>query len=251
MAVGIRREMEDSFRQIIGARFEKRARVQYVFQELDALPEGFKKPANRNKPWGTGHAVLAGAGAIGGPFAAINADDFYGANSFRALADHLRSEGSEDAMVGFILRQTLSEFGGVARGVCRVDSGGWLESISELTKIEKNGATVQYADAGGAIHPLTGDEIVSMNMWGFTPAIFAHLRRHFIEFLKTRGSDEKAEFFISTFINTLIASGRARLKVLPTTDGWFGITYREDRARVIDSIRGLIARGDYPERLWT
>jgi dTDP-glucose pyrophosphorylase len=247
----IRRDIEASFRQTIGARFERRAAVQYVFQDLHALPGGFHPPPNRTKPWGTGHAVLAGAGAIDGPFAAINADDFYGANSFRLLADHLRSGSPEDAMVGFVLRQTLSEFGSVARGVCRAGPGGLLESISELTHIEKNGPAAQYTDAAGAVHLLTGDEIVSMNMWGFTPAIFEHLRRHFIEFLKTRATEGKAEFFISTFINSLIASGQARLKVLPTPDGWFGITYREDRARVFESIRALIARGDYPEKLWT
>jgi UTP-glucose-1-phosphate uridylyltransferase len=247
----IRRDLEASFRQTIGARFERRAAVQYVFQELDALPDGFHAPPTRVKPWGTGHAVLVGASAITGPFAAINADDFYGANSFRVLADHLRSGSPEDAMVGFILRQTLSEFGSVARGVCRAGPGGLLESISELTRIEKNGAAAQHTDAAGQVHPLTGDEIVSMNMWGFNPAIFDHLRRHFVEFLKKRGSEEKAEFFISTFINTLIASGQARLKVLPTADGWFGITYREDRPRVIESIRALIARGDYPAKLWT
>jgi dTDP-glucose pyrophosphorylase len=246
----IRREIEESFRQTIGARFEARAPVHYVFQELDALPEGFRVPANRKKPWGTGHAVLVGASAIEEPFAAINADDFYGAASFRVLAEHLRSDGG-DAMVGFILRQTLSEFGTVARGVCRVGSGGILESVTELTKIERHADGARCTDAAGVAHPLTGDEIVSMNMWGFGPHIFDHLRHGFVDFLRTRGNDEKAEFFISTFINSLIASGQERLKVLPTNDSWFGITYREDRARVVQSIRDLVARGGYPEKLWT
>jgi dTDP-glucose pyrophosphorylase len=245
----IRKEMEDAFRQTIGARFERRIDVRYAFQELNSLPEGFHPPPNRTKPWGTGHAVLVGATEIRAPFAAINADDFYGANSFRILASHLSSGVAEDAMVGFTLRQTLSEFGTVARGVCKAGNDGVLQQITEIVGIEKDGRGARYKDSSGT-HALTGDEIVSMNMWGFAPAIFDDLRRGFVEFLRQRGKEEKSEFYITSFINSMIESRGARFKVLPTSDSWFGVTYREDRPHVFDSIRALIARGDYPSALW-
>lgn len=246
----IRREMEAPFRESIGARFEKRLPIEYVFQELNKLPAGFEAPASRKKPWGTGHAILLAAEAVQGPFAVINADDFYGRRSFQLLGQHLQP-GSEDyALVGFILRNTLSEFGHVARGVCRTNDEGFLETVTELTHIEKDGAGAKYTDENGAPHPLTGEEIVSMNLWGFTPAIFEHLRRELELFLAKRGREDKAEFFIPTVVNDLVAKGQARVMVLRTSDTWFGVTYREDLPRVIESIRQLIRRGDYPENLW-
>ncbi|HEY4983540.1 MAG TPA: sugar phosphate nucleotidyltransferase, partial [Verrucomicrobiae bacterium] len=176
----IRRDIEAPFKQIIGARFEKRMAVEYVFQELDKLPPGFSVPPGRTKPWGTTQAILMAADVIHEPFAAINADDFYGAASFRVLAEHLRSGSADYAMVGFILRNTLSEFGSVARGACRVGADGYLQGIAELTKIEKDGNGAKYTDAAGILHRLGGNETVSMNMWGFTPALFAQLREEFI-----------------------------------------------------------------------
>jgi hypothetical protein len=247
----IRQDIEAAFREAIGARFEKRLPVEYVFQELNKLPAGFSVPPNRTKPWGTGQAILMAEDVIHEPFAAINADDFYGAASFRVLAEHLRSGSRDYAMVGFTLRNTLSEFGSVARGACQVGSDGYLLGVRELTKIEKDGTGAKYTDANGAVQRLTGDEPVSMNMWGFTTSLFPHLREQLIEFLKKHGQEEKSEMYIPLVVNELVSARKERCKVLRTTDAWFGVTYREDRPFVVEGIRGLIARGDYPEKLWT
>lgn len=246
----IRRDIEAAFRETIGARFEQRLPVEYVFQELHKVPSGFAVPAARKKPWGTGHAILMAADAIQQPFGVINADDFYGANSFRLLAEQLSSGSPDYSMAGFVLRNTLSEFGTVSRGVCQTGSDGFLESVTELTKIERDNGAAKYTDAAGASHPLSGDETVSMNMWGFTPGIFDHLRTLFGEFLEREGQNEKSEFFIPTVVNALIRSRQERVKVLRTPDSWFGITYREDRPRVVESIRALVGQATYPENLW-
>lgn len=247
----IRRDIEAPFRQTIGARFEKRIPVQYVFQEMSELPAGFSVPAGRTKPWGTGHAILMADKTISEPFAAINADDFYGANSFRVLAEHLRRGGDDYAMVGFELRNTLSEFGSVARGVCHTTGNDYLQSVTELTKIEKEGVGAKYTDAAGVVHGLSGQETVSMNFWGFTPMVFQQLRELFVKFLEKSQREEKSEFYIPMAVNELVQTKRARCKVLRTADSWFGVTYREDRPRTVESIRQLIARGDYPAQLWT
>jgi dTDP-glucose pyrophosphorylase len=247
----IRRDLEQPFREIVGQRFEKRLPVHYVFQELGDLPPGFSVPPNRTKPWGTTHAILAGQSVIQEPFAAINADDFYGAQAFRLLAQHLSSGSADYCMAGFTLRQTLSDFGSVARGVCEVGADGYLKSVVELTRIERDGAEVKNTDAAGRITKLTGEETVSMNFWGFTPEIFPMLRAKFAAFLTKNGRDEKAECYIPSVVNELVVSGQARVKVLRTGDPWFGVTYREDRQRVVESIRQLVSRGDYPERLWS
>jgi len=245
----IRQGMADAFKQAVGSRFDKHVPVEFVFQELDKLPPGFTPPPGRQKPWGTAHAVLMAADAISGPFAAINADDFYGANSYRLLADHLRSGSPDYAMIGFILRNTLSEFGSVARGVCQVSPTGYLQGVTELTKIEKDGAAVKYTDASGQVHPLTGDESVSMNIWGFTPGLFHNLQQQMIAFLTKHGQEEKSEFYIPTAVNNLTTAGLARVKMLRTPDSWFGVTYREDRPLVVEGIRRLIAKGDYGRAL--
>lgn len=247
----IRKEIEQPFKEIVGARFEKRIAVEYVFQELDKLPAGFTLPATRTKPWGTGHAVLMASGVIHEPFAVINADDFYGAGSYRVLAEHLQSGTQDYSMVGFVLRNTLSEFGSVARGVCTVSADDYLEDVVELTKIEPDGAHAKNTDAEGRVTRLTGDEAVSMNMWGFTPRIFAELEEYFVKFLERKGTDARAEYYIPTAVNELILAGRARLKVLHSNDSWFGVTYREDHPRVVESISRLIRGGYYPERLWS
>ena len=245
----IRRDIEEAFRESIGRRFEQRIAVKYVFQELNSLPPGEAVPPNRRKPWGTGHAILMAADAVQEPFGVINADDFYGAQSFQLLAGHLQPDNPNYAMVGFVLRNTLSDFGSVARGVCQV-KGGCLENIREIVGIEKFGPTVRYRNGTGEYQALTGDEMVSMNMWGFNPDIFEHLRREFGEFLSVRGADEKAEFYIPSVVNGLIATGKKRVMVLPTDAAWFGVTYREDRPLVVEGIKQLVRRGDYPERLW-
>jgi len=246
----IRKDIEQPFKEIVGARFAKRAPVEYVFQELDKLPPGFSVPAGRTKPWGTTHAILMAEHAVREPFAAINADDFYGRQAYHLLAQHLISGTTDYAMVGFILRNTLSEFGSVARGVSRVDEKNYLTSIVEMLKIEPDGQGAKNTDADGKTTKLTGDEAVSMNFWGFTPALFPQLRAQFTEFLKKSGQEQKSECYIPATVGELVTAGQARVKVLRSPDSWFGVTYREDRPRVVESIRALIARGDYPEKLW-
>ncbi len=246
----IRKDIEQPFKEIIGARFEKRVAVEYVFQELDKLPPGFSLPAGRTKPWGTTHAILMAEQAIKEPFAAINADDFYGQQAYKLLANYLTSGSSDYAMVGFILKNTLSDFGSVARGVSRTDAADYLTSVVEMMKIERDGAAAKNTDAEGKITRLTGDEAVSMNFWGFTPALFPQLKTKFTEFLKKSGEELKSECYIPSTVNDLVVTGHTKVKVLRTNDSWFGVTYREDRPMVVESIRKLIARGDYPEKLW-
>jgi NDP-sugar pyrophosphorylase family protein len=245
----IRRDFAESFRKNVGAKFEGRLPVDYVFQELDKLPPGFRVPAGRTKPWGTGQAILVAAETIHEPFAAINADDFYGANSFRALAAHLMSGASDYGMVGYVLRNTLSDHGTVSRGVCETGPGGYLQTVTEITSIERDGAGAKHRDCSGAEHRLKGDETVSMNFWGFTPALFSQLREQFTAFLKHHGNEEKSEFYIPAAVSALIRSDQAQVKVLPTPDLWFGVTYREDRPRVVESIRRLVEQGEYPAKL--
>jgi hypothetical protein len=246
----IRKDIEADFREAVGARFEKRISVAYVFQELDKLPPGFSVPAGRTKPWGTTHAILMAEPVIHGPFAAINADDFYGAHSFNVLAEQLQSGSPDYSMVGFVLRNTLSDFGSVARGVCQVDAKGYLTHIVELMKIERDGNGAKSTDANGAVQKLTGDEPVSMNMWGFQPSLFVHLRREFTDFLAQQGREQKSECYIPMTVGNLVKSGHAHCRVLRSDAAWFGVTYREDRPFVIEGIQKLIARSDYPEKLW-
>ncbi|KAA6458645.1 nucleotidyltransferase [Acidobacteria bacterium AB60] len=246
----IRGDIEQAFKETVGARFEKRMPVEYVFQELDKLPSGFTVPEGRTKPWGTTQAVLMAADVVREPFAVINADDFYGAESYRVLAQQLTSGSPDYAMVGFILRNTLSDFGSVARGVCRVDGNGYLAAVEELTNIVREGEHAKNTDPAGKVTELSGDEPVSMNMWAFTPAVFAQLREVFHEFLERSGKELKAESYVPTAVNQLVAAGKARVKVLRSSDSWFGVTYREDRPRVVDNISKLIAAGRYPEQLW-
>lgn len=246
----IRKDIEAPFRETIGARFEKRMPVEYVFQELDKLPEGFTVPEGRTKPWGTTQAVLMAEDVIQEPFAVINADDFYGAEGYQVLAKHLQSGTSDYAMVGFVLRNTLSDFGSVARGVSKADEQGYLKAVSELTSIERDGEHAKNTDPAGNVTNLTGDELVSMNMWGFTPAIFPQLRDHFIQFLKRSGSELKSECYVPMTVNEMVADGEARVKVLRTNDAWFGVTYKEDKPRVVDSIAALVKKGTYPSTLW-
>ncbi len=246
----IRHDIEQPFREIVGSRFEQRIPVEYVFQELDKLPAGHSLPAGRTKPWGTTHAILMAEPAVQEPFAAINADDFYGRNAYAVLAKHLTSGTPDYAMVGFTLKNTLSDHGSVARGVSRVDANNYLTNIVELTKIERDGSGAKDTGPDGKITKLTGDEAVSMNFWGFTPALFPQLKVEFEKFLQRAGGEQKSECYIPATVGELVTSGRARVKVLRSPDSWFGVTYREDRLVVVESIRKLIAKGDYPEKLW-
>jgi len=257
----IRQDIEADFRATIGRRLESRGEVEYVFQEMDDVPgasvkERSKSALPRRKPWGTGHAVWAARSAVRRPFAVINADDFYGASGYAALAAHFspdpgpRTPDPSYALVGYPLRQTLSEHGTVSRGLCATDAAGRLRSITEVTKIEKTGGGARYTDAAGKTHSLTGGEIVSMNFWGFTPAVFPQLERLFGEFLAKHGADPKAEFYLPTAISRLNESGEAGVALLRSEDAWFGLTYREDLPAARTAINGLIAAEQYPAPLW-
>jgi len=246
----IRKEIEQLFRESVGSRLEQYVEVDYAFQELDSLPPGFPVPPGRIRPWGTLQATLVGAELTYGPFAVINADDFYGAESYRTLARRLRDDSTHCAMVGFRLRNTLSDFGPVSRGVCRVDDDGVLLNVVEMTEIVRDGTGAQTVEAAGHEISLSGDEIVSMNMWGFTPAIVEQLRSSFHKFLEVYGSDLKAESYLPEAIDRMVSRGQTRVKVLLTDDAWCGITYPQDYEHVLQSIRGLTREGKYPEKLW-
>ena len=244
----IRHDIEQTFREVVGNTFAARLPVEYAFQELADLPAPFTVPPGRTKPWGTGHAILAAEAVIHEPFAMINADDFYGAATFRVLADYLRqvkADSNAYAMVGFTLRKTLSAHGTVARGVCQVDPTGQLQQIVELLKIAPAGTGARDGDRG-----LTGDEPVSMNFWGFTPTLFGQLRASLRQFLAAHGQEEKSELLIPMVIGDLVNRGHATCQVLRTTASWFGVTYREDRPIVIENVRKLVAAGEYPAQLW-
>lgn len=246
----IRKGIESQFRELVGLRFERLAHVDYVFQELDALPGGFTVPAGRSKPWGTTQAILVASESIQEPFAVINADDFYGAESYRLMGAYLSSGNPSGAMVGYTLRNTLSDFGTVSRGVCSVDETGCLRSAVELEKIHRDGAAVKNIDKSGMVTLLTGDEIVSMNFWGFTPAIFEQLRISFEKFLVEKGMLPTSECYIPSTVNQLIGEGSLEIKLFRTSDSWFGVTYKEDRAVVAEKINDLIQSGQYPAKLW-
>ncbi len=250
----IRRDIEVDFRKAIGQKWEKKIKVDYVFQELNMVPGGFAVPSTRQKPWGTGHAIWAARNKIHEPFAVINADDYYGRNSYEVLREALQklkdAGGTDYLMVGFQLNKTLSENGTVSRGVCEVGPDGYLQRVIERLKIQKDGEHAKCMDEGMEAGFLTGLEIVSMNMWGFTPALFPQLEILFLKFLAAKGQEEKSEFLIPRVVDGLLAEKRATVRVLSTRDSWFGITYPEDKASVRESIARLIRDGFYPENLW-
>lgn len=234
----IRREMLDLFRETVGARYGGKVPVEYAFQELEPLPGGRVSPAGRTKPWGTGHAVLASASQVRGPFAVINADDYYGPSGFARLAAFLADAAAGHyAMVGYRLDRTLSDHGTVSRGICRDDGKGLLLDITERTAIARTpGGIVAEGDPPV---PLTGEEPASMNFWGFTPDLFGHLERLFDEFLEERGGDPKAEFYLPAAVSSLISSGEATVSLLRTEDPWYGLTYPEDRPLVAEALSGI------------
>lgn len=249
----IRPDFEDAFRSGVAARFSDRVDVDFSFQTLDRLPAGFEVPEGREKPWGTTHAILCAREQIHGNFAVINADDFYGRDSYAVLSQHLQEidpSSTDFAMVGFTLRNTLSDHGSVARGVCVADGNGFLAAIDEMTKIERDGRAARNTRDDGTVVALSGDEPVSMNMWGFTPRLFDHLDRVFREFLELSGREAKSECFIPLTVGQLVNEGTATCRVLRTDSSWFGVTYREDKEVVQASIADLITRGDYPPDLW-
>lgn len=244
----LRREIEDDFKRTVGARMSGSIDVVYVFQELSDMPDGFSLPEGRTKPWGTGHASLTAASAIDGPFAVINADDFYGADAYRVLADDITKTASDEkryAMVGYQLENTLSDHGHVSRGICSADQDGMLKDVEELTRIERGPDGIRHAD-----RTLTGKELVSMNFWGFKLGFMDHLRSEFESFLSESSGDLQAEFFVPSVVNTLVASGLASVAVLETTGSWSGVTYPEESVGVAAALSAMVDDGIYPKSLW-
>ena len=249
----IRKDIEKEFKEIIGDRIKKQIDVEYVFQDMDDLPDGFTKPEDRTKPWGTGHAVLACRHIIKDPFVVINADDYYGDMAFVKIHDYLTSEHKQDGkynigMVGFELGNTLSVNGGVTRGVCKVNAQSKLVDVVETTGIqEKNGVIVSDLE-----QPLTKDMLVSMNMWGFAPDILPELEKQFADFLSSLSSEDiKSEYLLPNIVDHLLKSDKAEVTVLSSSDQWFGVTYHEDKEYVINSINKLIEDGKYPKKLFS
>ena len=248
----IRHDFEDEFRKKIISKYEGHIDVEVVFQDINALPEGYKPNPERTKPWGTNHAVLMGKDVIKEPFGVINADDYYGAESFKILADFLRSvEGKkgEYCMIEFKIENTLSENGGVSRGLCQVSPEGFLTGVKECHGIErKNGRLIQIVDGEEVDFPEGAN--VSMNMWGFTPDYFDYSEKAFIKFLDAHGNELKSEFYIPTVVNDLIAAGEATLAVKETPSKWFGVTFAADRPATVAQFRRLVDEGLYPEKLF-
>lgn len=251
----IRKELEAAFRQGVGAKYERALTVDYAFQEPQPLPAGFRVPEGRSKPWGTAHAVLAARSQVRAPFLVINADDFYGATAFSRLA-HWLAETPESpvpnhAMVAFRMANTLSEHGQVARGVCQVSAKGMLEGVQEHTGLERDGEGASTLGADGRRLAFGGDTPVSMNFWGFRPSLFQALETQFTAFLEAHAEEPGAEFYLPSVVDSLLHDQAASVEVLHTPDRWFGVTYREDKARVVARIQALVDAGVYPASLWS
>jgi len=248
----LHKDIEEEFNELILPKFSDKVEVDYVLQEINMVPTGIRITNERKKPWGTSHAVLVAVDKVTEPFTVINADDFYGRNSFQIMADYLISSGNETdyCMVGYQLDKTLSEYGHVARGVCKTDHNNFLNVVTERTNIEKLNDKIVFTEKDGQQVELTGKEIVSMNLWGLKPSIFDYLENYFRKFIKKNSDNPKAEFFIPIMITELIQNKQARIKVLKSGDEWFGITYRGDKPHVVKKIRELVNQGIYPESLW-
>jgi len=251
----IRRDFEEIFRKTIGVKYAGTVPVDYAFQSIDDLPAGFGVPPERAKPWGTAHAIRSARSVVRAPFAAINADDFYGRDAFSRVADFLRRarDGggrSRFAMVGYRLGQTLSENGSVARGVCRTNEHGLLVSVTEMTKIVRTAGGAENREDPAHPVSLTGDERVSMNLWGFTPGLFNALDSRFPAWLTRNAANPKAEWYIPFVVDEMIHEDVADVEVLPTESAWFGVTYREDKPLVVAAVRKLVEAGEYPAKLW-
>ncbi len=236
----INRTIEKDFKECVGSRIEKKVAVEYVFQDKNDLPAGFTCPEGREKPWGTGQAILCCKDVVDTPFAVINADDYYGKSAFKKIYENLISDNENYCMVGFRLRNTLTENGTVSRGICTVEDG-MLSDVVERTRI----IDCKYTEDDVNWHPLDPDSIVSMNMWGFTPDIFGYLEEGFIEFLKERGTELKSEFYLPFLVNSLIKKGEKNARVLVAEDKWYGVTYAEDKAAVVNAIKEMTDKGMY------
>lgn len=249
----IRKSFEKDFREKIVKKYEHKIPVELVFQDLDNLPAGFSVPEGREKPWGTNHAVMMGKDVIHEPFAVINADDFYGRESYKVLADYLSElddTRNQYCMIGYRVGNTLSESGTVARGICETDAEGNLTGVVERTQVMRIDGEVKYKDENDQWIAIPDNTPVSMNMWGFTPDYFEHSEKYFVEFLKKNIQNPKAEFFIPLVVNELIVNNTAKVKVLDTPSKWFGVTYAEDRPGVVAKLQQLVDDGVYPSPLW-
>jgi UTP-glucose-1-phosphate uridylyltransferase len=248
----VRESFADAFKDKFDPKLKGKVEVEYVYQELENLPEGFSVPDGREKPWGTAHAILVAKNVIKEPFCALNADDFYGYNAYRVMAEFLTQSvnPTEYSMVGYKLKHTLSEYGSVSRGICKVDENDFLQKIVETTKILKKEDKVISVEPDGSEKELTGEESASMNIWGFTSSVFPVLEEKFIEFLEKKGSELKSEIYIPSVVFEMIRDKKATVKVLKADSPWFGVTYKEDKPRVVARLKKLIEAGDYPEKLF-
>lgn len=248
----VRESFIGTFKNIFEPKLKGRIKTEYITQEISKVPEGVKINHEREKPWGTAHAVLMAAENINEPFAVINADDFYGAEAYETIVEFFNTsnQDNEYSMVSYFLKNTLSDFGYVSRGVCDYDSENFLTDIVERTKIEKNNDKIFYLNENNDKVNLTGDELVSMNVWGFKPSIFKYFEKYFIDFIKENNNNLKSEFFIPLVINNLIKSNLAKVKVLNCDAKWFGVTYKKDKQTTINKIADLVKAGVYPENLW-
>lgn len=256
----IKKAIEQDFKQTIGNRISKTIQVDYIYQELDCLPEGISVPEGRIKPWGTGHAVLCCKDVVDAPFAVINADDYYGRDAFERIYQFLIQQGEQTdvavshyAMVGYLLKNTLTEHGHVARGVCQVDKNQMLTMIQERTHIEKCDGAVAFTEDGGVTwENISPESTVSMNLWGFTPSLFDALERRFVPFLTKNLVENplKCEYFLPTVVSELIDEQKATVNVLTCTDRWYGVTYQQDKQMVINAIEEKKKAGVYPQQLW-
>lgn len=253
----IKRENEEDFKEVIGRRIAGVMQTEYAFQDILDIPEGFEVPEGRQKPWGTGHAVRSCRELVDGPFVVINADDYYGKSAFSQIYDYLAAHGDGEkmdyAMVGYVLENTLTENGHVARGVCTTDASGHLTGITERTHIERRGEETAYTeDEGKTWHTIPEGSTVSMNLWGFTESFMKELEKGFVPFLeKNIGVNPlKCEYFLPSVVNSLIEEDRAQVTVLKSYDRWYGVTYKEDKQTVMDAIRKMKEEGLYPKKLW-
>lgn len=250
----IRESFSKDFEKIVLSKFQDDIPCEVCFQSIDKIPAGCVYTPEREKPWGTNHAVLMGKDVINEPFAVINADDFYGKESFQILADFLKDvagKKNEYCMVGYHVGNTLSESGAVSRGVCEMNEDKYLTNVVERTHIEDQGGKIVYKDENGQDVAIHADTLVSMNMWGFTPDYFAYSEEIFIRFLQAHGQELKSEYYIPLAVNELIVNGTVTCKVLDTPSKWFGVTYAEDRPQVVMKINDLIRKGVYPEKLFS
>ncbi|MDX9883929.1 MAG: sugar phosphate nucleotidyltransferase [Prolixibacteraceae bacterium] len=248
----IRNHFSEEFKNLIEPKISGKIEIEYVFQELDKLPEGYTLPEEREKPWGTGHAILMAKEVIDGPFAVINADDFYGFDAYKTMVEFFRTSANENeySMIGYLLKNTLSEFGAVSRGICKADANGNLVEITETHGIAASGGKIVCQTGDGRTGTLDENILVSMNFWGFKQNLFGYLENLFISFLNEKMNVPKSEFYIPFAVFDLIQAGTIQSKVLQADSPWFGVTYKEDQPHVIEKITNLVRSGVYPEKLW-